>query len=176
MFNKKTMAGVVLAICLCAAFGDAALAGKKLRLASLPPNNDFGRSVSIGSDAGGVVIQYGLRMLRWRQSGTRVRFTGACRSACTLYLGLASGQTCISPGASFGFHSPFGATGRGNAIAQSFMMRNYPGWVRSWIRSQGGLTSGIKTMSYGYASRFMRPCGSSAIARRGSSRRLPADG
>ena len=166
MINRKTMVGAALAICLCAAFADVALAGKKVRLASLPPNNDFGRSVSIGSDAGGVVIQYGLRMLRWRQNGTRVRFTGACRSACTLYLGLASSQTCISPGASFGFHSPFGATSRGNRVAQAFMMRNYPGWVRSWIRGQGGLNGRIKTMSYGYASRFIKPCGSSTVASR----------
>src|SRR5262249_45720268 len=138
-------------------------------------NDDFRPSVSIGSDAGGVVIQYGLRMLRWKQSGTRVRFSGACRSACTIYLGLASSQTCISPGASFGFHSPFGAAGRGNSVAQAFMMRNYPGWVRSWIRSQGGLNGRIKTMSYGYASRFIKPCGSSTVARR-SVKRFPADG
>jgi hypothetical protein len=176
MPNIKAIWTVLLALCLCVALSDEALAAKKFRLASLPPDSDVSRSVSIGSDAGGVVIQYGLRMLRWRSSGTRVRFTGACRSACTIYLGLAASQTCISPGASFGFHSPFGATGRGNAVAQSFMMRNYPGWVRSWIRSQGGLNSQIKTMSYGYASRFMRPCGSSAVARRGSSSRRPADG
>jgi hypothetical protein len=166
MPNVRTTCIVLLALCLCSAFSDEALAGKKVRLASLPPTSDVARSVSIGSDAGGVVIQYGLRMLRWRGNGTRVRFTGACRSACTIYLGLASSQTCISPGASFGFHSPFGAAGRGNAIAQSFMMRNYPGWVRSWIRGQGGLNSQIKTMSYGYASRFIRPCGSSAVASR----------
>jgi hypothetical protein len=176
MLNRKAVAVVLLTVCLSAAYGDATLADKKVRLASLPPNGDISASVSIGSDPGGVVIQYGLRMLRWRSNGTRVRFTGACRSACTLYLGLASGQTCISPGASFGFHSPFGATGRGNAIAQSFMMRNYPGWVRSWIRNQGGLSSSIKTMSYGYASRFIRPCGSSAVARSGSSRRVPTGG
>ena len=178
MFNKKAVCAVLLAMCLCAAFSDDALAGKKVRVASLPPNNDFSSgAVSIGSDRGGVVIQYGLRMLRWRQNGTRVRFSGACQSACTLYLGLASSQTCISPGASFGFHSPFGAAGNGNSVAQAFMMRNYPGWVRSWIRGQGGLSSHIKTMSYGYASRFIKPCGSSAVARRGSSRsRLPADG
>lgn len=167
MLNKKAAYAAVLAVCLSVACGDAALAGKKIRLASLPPNNDYlPRAVSIGSDRGGVVIQYGLRMLRWRQNGTRVRFSGSCQSACTLYLGLAPSQTCISPGASFGFHSPFGASGRGNSVAQAFMMRNYPGWVRSWIRSQGGLNSQIKTMSYGYASRFIKPCGSSAVASR----------
>jgi hypothetical protein len=176
MLNAKSVGALLLAALMIAISGDLAMAGKKTRLASLPPNDDFSRSVSIGSDAGGVVINYGIRMLRWRQNSTKVRFTGACRSACTLYLGLASSQTCISPGASFGFHSPFGASARGNSVAQSFMMRNYPGWVRSWIRSQGGLSGRIKTMSYGYASRFIKPCGSSAVAKRGSVRRLRADG
>jgi hypothetical protein len=177
MINTKAVRALLLAACLVAVCGDGALAGKKVRLASLPSNNDYSpRAVSIGSDSGGMVINYGLRMLRWRQNGTKVRFSGSCRSACTLYLGLASSQTCISPGASFGFHSPFGASSRGNRVAQAFMMRNYPGWVRSWIRSRGGLSGSIKTMSYGYASRFIKPCGSSAVARRGASRRLPADG
>jgi hypothetical protein len=174
MLDKKGLRGALLALCLCLTYGDTALAGKKVRVASLPPINDFRPSVSVGSESGGVVIQYGLRMLRCRQSGTKVRFSGACQSA-TLYLGLASSQTCISPGASFGFHSPFGATGRGNAVAQSFMMRNYPGWVRSWISSQGGLNGRIKTMSYSYASRFIKSCGSSTVARR-SAKRFPADG
>lgn len=176
MINSRMLRVALLAACAVALSADLAIAGKKLRVASLPPNDDFSRTVSIGSDAGGVVINYGLRMLRWRQSGTKVRFSGSCRSACTIYLGLAPSQTCISPGASFGFHSPYGASGRGNQVAQAFMMRNYPGWVRSWIRGQGGLSGSIKTMGYGYASRFIKPCGSSAVARRGSSRRLPADG
>jgi hypothetical protein len=177
MNNRKAVCMLLLAVGMIAGSGDLALAGKKLKLTSLPSNNDYSpRTISIGSDAGGVVINYGLRMLRWRQNGTKVRFSGACRSACTLYLGLAQSQTCISPGASFGFHSPFGASARGNSVAQAFMMRNYPGWVKSWIRSQGGLSGRIKTMSYGYASRFIKPCGSSAIANRGASKRHPADG
>ena len=177
MLNSKTVRALLLAACALAMSGSLASAGQRVKLASLPSNNDYSpRSVSIGSDRGGVVINYGLRMLRWRQNGTRVRFSGSCQSACTLYLGLASAQTCISPGASFSFHSPFGASSRGNRVAQAFMMRNYPGWVRSWIRSQGGLSGSMKTMGYGYASRFMKPCGS-AVARRGSSKsRLPADG
>lgn len=176
MVNGKARV-VLLAVCMIAMAGGLAEAAPKKRFASLPQNNDYSPStVSIGSDRGGVVINYGLRMLRMRQNGTKVRFSGSCQSACTLYLGLASNQTCISPGASFGFHSPYGSNARGNRVAQAFMMRNYPGWVKSWIRSQGGLSGGIKTMSYGYASRFIKPCGS-AVARRGSSKsRLRIDG
>jgi hypothetical protein len=177
MLNVRTVRALLLTACMIAASGDFAFAAKKLRLASLPQNNDYSpRAVSIGSDRGGYVINYGIRMLRWRQNGTKVRFSGRCQSACTLYLGLSSSQTCISPGASFSFHSPFGTSSRGNRVAQAFMMRNYPGWVKGWIRSQGGLSGSMKTMSYGYASRFIKPCGS-AVAKRGSSRsRLRVDG
>lgn len=177
MLNRKVPIAVVVAACLAAASAGTVSAGPKTKLASLPPSNEYSpQSVSIGSDRGGLVVDYGLRMLRWRQNGTRVRFSGHCQSACTLYLGLASSQTCISQGASFSFHSPFGASGKGNRAAQAFMMRNYPGWVKSWIRSKGGLSSGMKTMSYSYASRFIKPCGS-AVARRGPAKsRLPADG
>jgi hypothetical protein len=170
MLNKRAIYAVLLAIGLFTINGDAAVAGEKVKLANLPPTNDYAPSpVSIGSDRGGVVIQYGLRMLRWRQNGTRVRFSGSCQSACTLYLGLAPRQMCISSGASFGFHSPSGATGRGNSVAQAFMMRNYPAWVRAWIRSQGGLSGDIKTMRYSYASQFIAPC-ESAATYRGSAR------
>jgi hypothetical protein len=177
MLNTKTMRALLLAAAMVAVSGNIASAGSKVRLASLPSNNDYSPpAVSIGSDRGGTVIHYGLRMLRWRQNGTNVRFSGRCQSACTLYLGLASRQTCISPGASFSFHSPFGAGSRGNRVAQNYMMRNYPGWVKSWIRSQGGLSGQMKTMSYGYASRFIKPCGS-AVARRGSGKpRLRVEG
>jgi hypothetical protein len=167
MINPKMLRVALLAACAVALPTDLAFAAKKQRLANLPPNNDYARSVSIGSDRGGVVINYGLRMLRWRQNGTKIRFSGSCQSACTLYLGLAPSQVCISPGASFSFHSPFGASSRGNRVAQAYMMRNYPGWVKAWIRGQGGLSGRMKTMGYGYAARFIKPCGS-AVVRRGA--------
>lgn len=175
MFNRKVVRMLIFAACAVAMTGGLAAAGPK-KYASLAPNNDLSSRVSIGSDRGGYVINYGLRMLRWRRNGTQVRFSGSCQSACTMYLGLAASQTCISPGASFSFHLPYGSSKRGNRLARDFMMRNYPGWVRSWIRSQGGLNSRMKTMGYGYASRFIKPCGS-VVARRGSGKsRLAADG
>lgn len=176
MLNRRIVPTVLFAACAVALASGLAVAGPK-KYASLAPNLDLlPRTVSIGSDRGGYVINYGLRMLRWRQNGTQVRFGGSCQSACTLYLALAPRQACISPGASFSFHLPYGASRRGNQLARDFMMRNYPGWVRSWIRGQGGLTSGMKTMGYGYASRFIKPCGS-VVARRGAGKsRLAADG
>jgi hypothetical protein len=113
----------------------------------------------IGSDRGGYVVQYALRMLKLRQSGKPVQFGGSCQSACTIYLALPRSQTCISPGASFGFHAPYGAGTKGNRYARTYMLNSYPGWVRSWISGRGGLSSRLITMNYAYASKFMRPCG-----------------
>jgi hypothetical protein len=115
--------------------------------------------VRIGGDRGGYVVQYALRMLKLKQSGRPVQFGGRCQSACTIYLALPRSQTCISPGASFGFHAPYGAGSRGNHFARMYMLNSYPGWVRSWISSRGGLSSRVITMDYAYASRFMKTCG-----------------
>ncbi len=120
--------------------------------------------VTVGSDRGGYVIKYAVRMLKWRESGTPLRFTGRCESACTIYLALPSHQTCIAPGASFRFHAPYGAgTQNGNRIALSYMLNSYPGWVRSWIKSKGGLSRQLISMDYKYASKFMRTCGAQTV-------------
>jgi hypothetical protein len=112
----------------------------------------------IYNDRGGYVIQYAMRLQKLRQAGTPVQFAGACLSACTLYLALPNNQTCISPRASFSFHAAYGAGPKGNAIATSYMLNKYPGWVRSWISSNGGLSRRLITMPYGYASKYMKPC------------------
>ncbi|MGH6854867.1 MAG: hypothetical protein ACREDN_05575, partial [Aestuariivirga sp.] len=94
----------------------------------------FGRKViSIRGDSGGQMLDYAIRMKRLERARGYVRFTGRCDSACTLYLALPSSRVCVSPGATFGFHLPTGASSRGNRIAANYMMRNYPGWVRAWI-------------------------------------------
>src|SRR5215207_5674562 len=113
----------------------------------------------IGSDRGGYVVQYALRMLKLKQSGKPVQFAGSCQSACTIYLALPQSQTCISPGASFGFHAPYGSSPSGNRMARTYMLKTYPDWVRSWISSRGGLSNRVITMNYSYASKFMKPCG-----------------
>src|SRR5688572_7332712 len=76
----------------------------------------------IYNDRGGYVIQYAMRLQKFKQAGTPVQFAGACLSACTLYLALPKSQTCISPRASFSFHAAYGAGPRGNAIATSYML------------------------------------------------------
>ena len=116
------------------------------------------KSVSIYSNSGGSIGQFALRSAQLRNSHNLVRFTGRCDSACTLFLALPRSQTCVTPGAFFRFHAPVHANAQAARFAQSYMMRKYPGWVRSWIRSNHGLTHNLTTMDYRYASRFIRTC------------------
>lgn len=121
--------------------------------------------VTIAGDRGGQVIQYALRAKKMEKEGRQVRFAGRCASACTLYLSMSRDLTCVTPGASFGFHLPYGASPRGNRIATEYLMRSYPGWVRNWIRANGGLTHHIKTMDYSYASKYLQSCNTASAFR-----------
>jgi hypothetical protein len=114
--------------------------------------------VTIRGNSGGNVAKFALRTARMRREGTNVRFAGRCDSACTLYLGLPRSQTCVSPGAKFRFHAPMARSARTVAAAQRFMYAKYPGWVRSWIAANGGLTRRLITMDYAYARNFIKPC------------------
>jgi hypothetical protein len=44
------------------------------------------------------------------------------------------------------------------AAVGAYMMRKYPDRVHAWIVAQGGLSDRLATMSYEYASRFIRTC------------------
>ena len=115
-------------------------------------------SLSISGDRGGYVVVYALRMLKLKQSGRQVEFHGSCDSACTLYLALPRSQVCVAPQTSFNFHLPYGASPSGNRVAASYMLRSYPSWVRSWIRSKGGLSNRLISMKYAQASTFLPTC------------------
>lgn len=117
-------------------------------------------SVTVRNDSGGILIRYATTIAKLRDSGESVRVIGRCDSACTLYLGLPPQQLCIGPGASFRFHAPSASSPHAVKVARSYMMKKYPGWVRSWIRSRGGLSPTLITMDYGYARSFIKPCGS----------------
>jgi hypothetical protein len=114
--------------------------------------------VEIRNDKGGVVIDYAMRVLQLRKEGTSVRVSGRCMSACTLHLSLPENQICITRGAAFGFHLPYGASDGGNRTARDFLYRNYPSWVKAWLEAQGGLSRGMKVMSYRVASRYLKTC------------------
>jgi hypothetical protein len=70
------------------------------------PRNETANVVTIGNERGGYVVDYAVRMVELRESNVDVRFSGHCKSACTIYLALPQDQTCIAPGASFTFHKP----------------------------------------------------------------------
>jgi hypothetical protein len=132
-------------------------------------------SISIANNAGGAIGRFVLQAAYLKRARTAVRFTGQCDSACTLLLALPKSQTCIAPGASFRFHAPVARSSRAARLAHVYMMRKYPGWVRSFINRNGGLTRRLVKMDHRYASKFIRSCGtrvgSVAPSRLRSSRR-----
>ena len=105
----------------------------------------------VGNDRGGYVVEYFVRARKIEAQGKRFVFNSKCRSACTLYL--VAKRKCIKPGASFVFHAAWGS--KDNKQVTDWMYGQYPGWVRSWINSQGGLSGRLITMPYGYASKFL---------------------
>ena len=121
---------------------------------------EFRDAVEIGNDSGGYVAEYALRLYEMREARQKVRFVGVCDSACTLFLALPAGQTCIAEGAYFRFHAPSAPSTSATAAVAAYMMRKYPQWVRAWIATQGGLSDRLTTMSYGYAQKFIRTCSS----------------
>ena len=125
---------------------------------SIPRGLAEPRVIAVRDDRGGLVINYALQMMKFRDSGTKLKFTGRCDSACTIYLALPRNQTCISPGALFGFHAPFAATPEASHLAQDYLLESYPEWVKSWIANRGGLSKNIMTMDYSYASKFLDKC------------------
>jgi len=127
--------------------------------AQAEPVNLLPGEILIGNEHGGSIVDYALQMLRWREQGTSLRFTGRCDSACTIYLALPYQQTCLAAGASFRFHAPTAATEFSAKLALAYMMHNYPSWVSSWIEERGGLSNELVTMDYEYARQFMRSCG-----------------
>jgi hypothetical protein len=141
--------------------GISALAGcETAGTSSFSGSNPAKSAITIVNDQGGQVIGYAWQIKKVNETGTGVRFAGRCDSACTLYL--AAERSCILPGATFGFHAPYGANAGGNRSIRQFMLRNYPQWVRDWLFARGGLTENVKTMPYSYARHFIPTCGQPA--------------
>jgi hypothetical protein len=80
------------------------------------------------------------------RSGERVVIDGPCLSACTLVLSMVpSERICVTRRAVLGFHAARSIDRRGRTYAEPeasrLVLDAYPGPVRSWIISRGGLTS-----------------------------------
>jgi hypothetical protein len=113
---------------------------------------------TVRNDPGGYVIDYAIKLKQLEMSQHRVRFDGRCDSACTVFLSLPKSRICVTPGARFGFHLPYGSSPRGNQVAANYLLNSYPAWVRAWLNANGGLSHRLKVMRYEHASRFIEPC------------------
>ncbi len=79
-----------------------------------------------------------------RASGERVVIDGPCMSACTLVLSVVpSERICVTRRAVLGFHAARSIDRRGRVYAEpeasKLVLEAYPGPVRDWIVSRGGL-------------------------------------
>lgn len=111
-------------------------------------------AVYIQNDPGGSVEEYLVRYDQMRASGMQVVVDGSCLSACTLIFGkMQPPQMCVTRQARFGFHmaSLLGvnrANGRQVLVptreGTEYLMRQYPPFIRKWVRSKGGLTTQLK--------------------------------
>ena len=122
------------------------LAGADLALADM----------HIRQDTGGRIDAYLHRYATVRKSGQRVIVDGACLSACTVLLGtIPKDRICVTPRASFGFHSAYfdRAYTAGIKLTSYWdtadMLAYYPHAVKEWIDRHGGLTPDVKTMKNG---------------------------
>ncbi|MEP6961649.1 MAG: hypothetical protein ABI995_06205 [Acidobacteriota bacterium] len=128
-------------------------------------STSYGPTQMIYSNPGGRIIDFALQAAKYRASRTLIQFAGQCDSSCTLFLGLPRSQTCISPGASFHLHAPVASNERASHKAKLYMLRKYPGWVRSFIAMRGGLTRNLITIDYSAASRFIPSCSGMVASR-----------
>ncbi len=110
----------------------------------------------IDEDHGGLVLEYALDVEYMRGTGEQVRILGTCESACTLYLSLPATQLCITRNTTFGFHSAYGTTQRGNVEASAYMLNKYPVWVKRWLGYR--LDGDLRVMDYTTARRYIRTC------------------
>jgi hypothetical protein len=117
-----------------------------------------GPVIRISSNSGGRIGDFMMRLHQYKSQGSLVQFAGNCDSACTLLLALPRSNTCLTSGAVFRFHAPSAGSARMSLSAKRYMMAQYPGWVRSWIANNNGLTAKLISMDYSYASKFMRSC------------------
>lgn len=126
----------------------------------LPP---AAAEVTVGGSSGGSVQMFADRVIDYDRSGTRVRVTGPCVSACTLLLALPPDRICVGPRASFGFHQPFYSNTPRLATSDlgTAMFDTYPSFVRQWLTAHfGGLPAGRpQYMGYDTLRRFYATCG-----------------
>jgi len=98
-----------------------------------------------------------------RESGERVVIDGPCMSACTLVLSIVpSERICVTRRAVLGFHAARSVDDRGKVYAEpeasKLVLEAYPGPVRSWIVSHGGLSKRLLLLRGRELSEMYRSC------------------
>lgn len=91
-------------------------------------------AVTMYNNPGGYVSEFMFMRDYYMQSGTAIRISGTCMSACTMYL--KSPLFCVYPGAELWFHAPTPNSDE----ARQLLLDSYPPRIRQWIAAQGGLT------------------------------------
>ena len=105
-------------------------------------------TVRIYDDFGGQIGDYLAKYQTLRASGERVEIDGTCASACTMLLGaIPRNRICVTPKATFAFHTAWDPTPSGDRLVSSagnrLLWSSYPPDVREWISRHGGLRSQI---------------------------------
>jgi hypothetical protein len=119
--------------------------------------------VRIISSPGGQVGPFIDLFDKVRASGERVVIDGPCLSACTLVLSVVpSERICVTRRAVLGFHAARSIDRRGKVYAEpeasQLVLEAYPGPVRDWIVSRGGLTKRLLLLRGRELSAMYRSC------------------
>jgi hypothetical protein len=98
-----------------------------------------------------------------RETGERVVIDGPCLSACTLVLSIVpSERICVTRRAVLGFHAARSIDRRGRVYAEpeasKLVLEAYPGPVRDWIVSHGGLNKRLLLLRGRELSAMYRSC------------------
>lgn len=125
--------------------------------------------VRIGRNNGGGINDY----LQWASAvnatGEQVVIAGGCASACTLITGFVPRKRiCVTPEGFLAFHQSFlgytnEVTGRLESLGPSTsgtkkLWRNYPRYVRTWLKKKGGLTDKLLVLKGKELEQMFRTC------------------
>ncbi len=110
-------------------------------------------TIEVNDSHGGSVVQYDQRWAGLAARGVNVKIVGPCQSACTVLLGhIPRSRICVTPNASFGFHSAKLES------ATQILRAAYPSDIRAWIGAHGGLKPDFVWMRAPDIFRYFKKC------------------
>jgi hypothetical protein len=119
--------------------------------------------IRIRNDPGGIISEHMNVFAQLRDRGETVVIDGRCLSACTLVLGmLPPDRICVTSRASLGFHAAWVPGDNGRPVHSEYgtqaMWSVYPDNIRRWIRSKGGLSRKMITLTGRELASMYRVC------------------